>query len=186
MIRRLVIPLMTTTALVMAACGPQQATPAASAAASAATSAGALPAQQTPQPGGELVYIVTAEPPTFDAHASTTFASLQPIAPHYSVLYKLDPADNVSKIIPDVADGMPQISADKLTWTIKLRQDVKFHDGSQMTSEDLKATYDKIINPPKDVVSPRQGAYASVDKVEATDKFTLTFKIGRASCRERV
>ena len=61
MIRRLVIPLMATTALVMAACGPQQATPAASAAATAATTAGALPAQQTPQPGGELIYIVTAE-----------------------------------------------------------------------------------------------------------------------------
>ena len=165
-------------ALLLAACGPQQGTGTSSPAASgAAASAAGSAAGQQPTPGGELVYIVTAEPPTFDAHQSTTFATLQPISPHYSTLYKLDPADNVNKIIPDVADGMPQISSDKLTWTIKLRTDVKFHDGTQMTADDVKATYDKIIFPPKDMVSPRQGAYASVDKVEATDKSTITFKL---------
>ncbi len=176
---RLVIPFLTL-ALIAAACGPQQGTGTASPAASGSPS-GAAVAAQTPTPGGELVYIVTAEPPTFDAHQSTTFATLQPISPHYSVLYKLDPADNVNKIVADVADGLPQISADKLTWTIKLRQDVKFHDGSQLTSDDVKATYDKIISPPNDVVSARKGAYASVDKVEATDKFTVTFKLKYAT-----
>ena len=178
--RRLVIPLMVT-ALVIAACGSPQATPAATAAGSAPASAGGVPPQQTPQPGGELVYIVTAEPPTFDAHQSNTFATLQPISPHYSTLYKLDPLDNVSKIVPDVADGMPQISADKLTWTIKLRQDVKFHDGSQMTSEDVVATYNKVIFPPADMRSIYKGKFASVDKVSAPDKFTVEFKLKYAT-----
>jgi peptide/nickel transport system substrate-binding protein len=162
-------------AVLLAACTPSATTPVPS----AASSTGAT--GETPIPGGELTYIVSAEPPTFDGHQSTTFATLMPISPHYSVLYKLDPADNVSKIIPDVADGMPQISADKLTWTIKLRQDVKFHTGEQMTSEDVVATYNKIMNPPTGVTSPRQGVYASVASVEATDKFTIAFKLKYAT-----
>ncbi len=155
----------------------------ASACAPSGTPAGASPtaAGEKPQSGGELLYIVTAEPPTFDAHQSTTFATLQPISPHYSLLYKLDPADNVSKIIPDVADGMPTVSTDKLTWTIKLRQDVTFQDGQQMTAEDVVATYNKIINPPQGVTSPRKGVYAPVASVEATDKFTVTFKLKYAT-----
>jgi peptide/nickel transport system substrate-binding protein len=181
-IGRVVIPFMVIAALLGAACGPQQpSTGAASPAASAAGSAAATAAGQQPTPGGELIYIVTAEPPTFDAHQSTTFATLQPISPHYSTLYKLDPADNVSKIVPDAADGLPQISADKLTWTIKLRPDVKFHDGTQLTSEDVKATYDKLKDPPQGVVSPRQATLAAVDKIEATDKLTVTFKMKYAT-----
>jgi peptide/nickel transport system substrate-binding protein len=138
---------------------------------------GSPAAGEQPRPGGELIYIVTAEPPTFDAHQSTTFATLQPISPHYSLLYKLDPNDNVNKIIPEVAAAMPEVSADKLTWTVKLRTDVKFHDGTNLTSEDVKATYDKIMKPPTGVTSPRASAYAAVDSVTATDPSTVTFKL---------
>jgi len=132
---------------------------------------------EQPTSGGELIYIVTAEPPTFDAHQCTTFACLQPIAPHYSLLYKLDPADNVSKIVPDVAADMPQISSDKLTWTVKVRTDVTFHDGTKLTSEDVKATYDKILKPPTGVTSPRQGVYAAVESIAAPDPATVVFKL---------
>lgn len=163
--------------LVLAACSGQQQTGTASPAASAAASGVALPSAETPKPGGELTYIVTAEPPTFDGHQSTTFATLQPISPHYSLLYKLDPADNVSKVVPDVADGMPQISADKLTWTIKLRTDVKFHDGTKMTSDDVIATYNKLIFPPADMPSPRKAVYAAVEKIEAPSPDTVVFKL---------
>ena len=159
-------------AVVLAAC-TQQPGPAASPTSPGATSA----AGETPKVGGELVYIVTAEPPTFDAHQSTTFATLQPISPHYSLLYRLDPADNVNKIIPDVADGMPQISADKLTWTVKIRTDVTFHDGTKLTSADVKATYDKIVKPPTGVTSVRASAYAAVDSITAPDPATVVFKL---------
>jgi peptide/nickel transport system substrate-binding protein len=157
-------------AVLLAACTPQPGGPAAS---PAATSA----AGETPKVGGELIYIVTAEPPTFDAHQSTTFATLQPISPHYSLLYRLDPADNVNKIIPDVADGMPQISSDRLTWTVKIRTDVTFHDGSKLTSEDVRATYEKIIKPSGGVPSVRASAYAAVDSVSAPDPNTVVFKL---------
>jgi peptide/nickel transport system substrate-binding protein len=137
----------------------------------------ALPTGETPRQGGVLTYIVSAAPPTFDGHGSTTFATLMPVSPHYSLLYRLDPADNVSKIVPDVADGMPQESSDKLTYTIKLKSNVKFHDGTTLTATDVKATYDKIIAPPAGVVSARAGVYAAVESVTATDPTTVTFKL---------
>ncbi len=163
-------------ALVLSACG-QQPGPAASPAAPSGTAA----AGETPKLGGELIYIVSAEAPTFDGHQSTTFATLMPISPFYSLLYRLDPADNVNKIIPDVADGMPQISTDKLTWTIKVRGDVTFHDGTKMTSADVKATYDKIVKPSTGVTSPRAAAYAEVDSITAPDATTVVFKLKYAT-----
>ncbi len=156
----------TALALLVVGCAPGPAQPAGSPKA----------ADGQPRAGGELVFIVSSEPPSFDAHKETTYAVLHPVAPHYSLLLRYDPND-LTKIIPDVAAAMPQISADKLTSTIKLRTDVKFHDDTTMTSEDVLATYNKIIFPPQGVSSPRRGAYAAVDKIEAPDKNAIVFKL---------
>jgi peptide/nickel transport system substrate-binding protein len=157
--------------LVLSACAQQAQQP--------TTSPGAsLAAGVKPAPGGTLTFVVNAEPPSYDGHRETTFALLHPIAPHYSLLYKFDPND-LTKVIPDVAAEMPTASADKLTITVKIRQDVKFSDGTVLTSEDVKATYDKIIFPDtaKGVTSPRAGAYAVVSAVNAPDKNTIEFKL---------
>ena len=170
MLRRLVALSILLT-LLLAACSPQgpAATPGATAAAG-----------ESPRSGGTLTFVVNAEPGTFDGHRETTFALLHPIAPHYSTLYKWDPND-LTKVVPDVAAAIPDISADKLTWTIKLRTDVKFHDGTAMTSEDVLATYNKIVFPPANVISARQGAYAAVDKIEAPNPSTIVFKLKYAT-----
>ncbi|HLQ06103.1 MAG TPA: ABC transporter substrate-binding protein [Verrucomicrobiae bacterium] len=157
-------------ALLLAAC-TQQAAPTTSSAPAPSLAGG-----EKPQTGGTLTFVVNAEPPSFDGHRETTFALLHPIAPHYSLLYKFDPAD-LTKVIPDVASGDPQVSADKLSVTIKLRTDVKFHDGSTMTAADVLATYNKIIFPPTGVLSPRAGAYAPVDSISTTDASTVVFKL---------
>ena len=179
--RRALFPGAMILALVLAACSPAPTASTASPGAGGTSAPAATAAAAQPKPGGELTYIVTAEPPTFDGHQSTTFATLMPVSPHYSLLYKLDPADNVNKIVPDVADGMPQVSADKLTWTIKLKQGVKFHSGPELTSEDVVATYTKIMTPPTGVTSPRKGVYAAVASVTAGDKYTVVFKMKYAT-----
>src|SRR5262249_49831434 len=97
---------------------------------------------EKPRSGGELVFAVRGTPPSFDGHRETTFAMLHPLAPHYSTLLRFDP-QNYPKIIGDVAEDKWTISRDGLTYTFKIRKGIKFHDGSDLTSKDVKATYDK-------------------------------------------
>ena len=73
---------------------------------------------------------------------------------------------------PDLAESWT-ISPDGLTYTFKLRQGVRFHDGSPMTSRDVKASYDKIVFPPPGVISARKGTYQAVEAIEAPDPLTV-------------
>ncbi|MGH7888061.1 MAG: ABC transporter substrate-binding protein [Candidatus Binatia bacterium] len=132
-------------------------------------------AAETPRAGGELVFAVGETPPSFDGHRETTFAMLHPIAPHYSTLLRFDP-HNYPKIIGDLAEKW-SFSRDGLTATFKLRKGIKFHDGTPLTAQDVKATYDKIIFPPEGVASARKASYAMVAQVEAPDDLTVVFKL---------
>ena len=129
---------------------------------------------QGPKRGGTLNFAVVAEPPNYDCHASTTFALIHPIAPHYSLLLKFD-GEGYPKVIPDLAQSWT-IAPDGLTLTFKLKGPVQFHDGSPLTSEDVKASYERIINPPPGVVSIRRSYYANLT-VQAPDPATVIFKL---------
>ena len=74
-----------------------------------------------------------------------SFAVLHPIAPHYSTLLKFDTA-NYPQVEGDLAKSWT-VSPDKLTYTFKLRPNVLFHDGSRLTSEDVKASWERITRP---------------------------------------
>ena len=137
----------------------------------------AAAAQETPRPGGELVFVVPAEPPSFDAHREESFALIHPAAPHYSTLLRVDPDDpSATKIIGDLAESWTSAHNGR-TWTFKIRRGVKFHDGSDLTAGDIKASYDKIIFPPAGVASNRKGEYVAVEAVEAPDASTVVFRL---------
>src|SRR5512136_611941 len=108
-------------------------------------------AQDKPRSGGELIFVVPSEPPSYDAHQEETFGLIHPTAPHYNTLMRVDPFDKTgTKPVGDLAESWT-VSKDGLVYTFKLRKGVKFHDGSEMTSRDVKASYDKIIFPPPGV-----------------------------------
>jgi len=133
--------------------------------------------QEKPRYGGELVYVVPSEPPSYDAHAEETFGVIHPIAPHYNLLVRVDPFDKTgTKPVGDLAESWT-ISKDGLVYTFKLHHGVKFHDGSEMTSKDVKASYDKIIFPPAGVKSLRKESYRSIEVVEAPDPYTVRFRL---------
>jgi peptide/nickel transport system substrate-binding protein len=64
-----------------------------------------------------------------------------------------------------------------LTYTFKIHQGIRFHDGSPLTAADVKATYDKIVFPPQGVRSIRKNAYSAVATIEAPDASTVVFKL---------
>lgn len=144
----------------------------------AASAVLAFPLQaQTPRSGGELVFPVPSEPPSYDGHREETFGLIHPIAPFYNTLLRVDPNDpGGTKPYPSIAESWTA-SADGRTYTFKIRSGVKFHDGSSLTSRDVKATYDKIIFPPEGVGSSRKGQYADVAAVEAPNATTVVFRL---------
>ena len=131
--------------------------------------------------GGTLVFVVPAEPPSFDGHRETTFALIHPVAPHYSVLVRVDPNDPGSgKIVCDLCTDW-KVSNNNKTYTFAIRSGVKFHDGVTLTAKDIVASYNKIINPPNGVLSPRKAFYSMVSSVSAPNNNTVVFNLKFAS-----
>ena len=133
------------------------------------------PAGAAPKRGGTLEFAVLVEPSNFDCHANISFAFLHPIAPHYSTLLKFD-APNYPQIVGDLAESW-SVSPDHLTYTFKLRPNVLFHDGSKLTSTDVKASYERIAHPPPGVVSVRKVDYAAIGSIETPDPHTIVFHL---------
>src|SRR4029453_3016238 len=70
-----------------------------------------------------------------------------------------------------------RVSDDYLTYTFTLHEGVKFHDGSELTSADVKASWDRMVFPPEGVVSPRRGNYPMIKSIEAPDPSTVVFHL---------
>src|SRR5262249_16124616 len=134
-------------------------------------------AQDRPRSGGELIFLVPSEPPSYDGHREGTFGVVHPLAPHYNTLLRIDPTDRTgTRVVGDLAESWT-ISPDGLTYTVRLRPGVRFHDGSVMTARELKASYDKIGFPPGGVISMRKGAYQALEVVETPDAQTVVFRL---------
>ena len=132
-------------------------------------------AQDTPRRGGVLLAAIGADAPSLDPHQEQTFATLQPVAPLYSTLLQIDPY-RYPNVIGDVASEWT-IAPDGLTYTFKLHPGIRFHDGSPLTAVDVKATYDKILEPPEGVRSIRKHHYSAIASVEAPEAGTVVFKL---------
>ncbi len=132
-------------------------------------------ADLVPKRGGVLNFAVDAEPPNYDCHANVSFATLHPIAPHYSTLLKFDTA-NYPRVEGDLAESWA-VSPDRLTYIFKLHPNVLFHDGSRLTSEDVKASYERIVRPPPGVVSVRRVNYAAIGAIDTPDPLTVIFHL---------
>jgi peptide/nickel transport system substrate-binding protein len=139
---------------------------------------GGLPSSadaQQPERGGVLKFAVSAEPPNYDCHGATSFAFIHPVRPHYNTLLKFD-EPNYPKVKGDLAQSW-EVSPDGLTYTFRLKPNIKFHDGTPMTSADVKASYERISDPPQGVVSIRKAAYEDIASIETPDPQTVVFKL---------
>ena len=132
-------------------------------------------AEPRPTRGGILEFAVDAEPPNYDCHANFSFVFIHPVIPHYSTLLKFDAA-NYPEVVGDLAESW-SISSDRRTYIFKLRPNILFHDGSPLTSADVKASYERIIHPPQGVLSVRQADYAAITSIDTPDPATVIFHL---------
>lgn len=135
-----------------------------------------------PKRGGVLNLVVGSKIPTYDAHRETTFGMIHPIRPFYSLLIRVNPDNpqSTSDFTCDLCEKWT-LSDDKKTYTFKIRENVKFHDGTPLTSQDIVATFEKIIFPPKGVASSRKAFFGSVESVEAKGKYEVVFNLKYAT-----
>src|SRR6266480_960986 len=115
-------------------------------------------AGEIPKRGGTLNYVIPADaPPSFDAHRETTYATIHAAAPFYSVLIRVPPDNPASTtdFVCDLCTEMPKPTDDGKTYIFKIRQGVKWHDGSTLTARDVAASWNMIVFPPKGVISAR-------------------------------
>jgi peptide/nickel transport system substrate-binding protein len=130
---------------------------------------------QTPKRGGTLTFAISAETPHYDPHGSDTFATLHFAAPFYSTLLRF----NLSKF-PAVEGDLAQswtVAQDLMSYAFKLHPNVQFHDGTPLTSADVKATYERLRNPPQGVVSTRKATFDDIGMIETPDPTTVLFKM---------
>jgi ABC-type transport system substrate-binding protein len=130
------------------------------------------------KPGGVLRMGIPNRPPHFDLHQSGTFFNLGAMGCMFDNLIRRDPFDRAN-VIPDLAHSW-EIAEDGKTYTFFLRKDVMFHDGAELTAEDVKATFDRIAKPPSGVSIPRSILFKSVSEINARDKYIVEFKLSEA------
>ncbi|AUM72992.1 ABC transporter substrate-binding protein [Paracoccus jeotgali] len=82
--------------------------------------------------------------------------------------------DSQMKVVPEIAESIVQVSPTE--YDFKIRSGVKFHDGTEMTAEDVKFTLDRVVQEggmDDGQTSPRQGLMGPVEKVDVIDGNTV-------------
>lgn len=85
--------------------------------------------------GGSLTYGITTEPDHLDPYQATSADTREILFNVFEGLVKPDKDGNLQ---PAVAESLPEISSDALTYTFKIRSGVKFHNGNVVTADDVK------------------------------------------------
>jgi ABC-type transport system substrate-binding protein len=114
--------------------------------------------------GGVLRYGLLSAPAHFDVHQSGTVSNIGTQGCMYDNLIRRDPRDSGQSIIPDLAHSW-EITQDGKTYTFLLRKGVKFHDGGDLTADDVKATYARLIWPPPGFSSPHTPLFSAVSEI---------------------
>jgi peptide/nickel transport system substrate-binding protein len=126
-----------------------------------------------PRAGGTMRFALEGEPPTLDPHW-TTATVVMTVGSHW--LESLFTQGAKYEIIPDLAEGYT-LSNDLRVYEISLRKGVLFHNGKEMTSEDVVAS----LNRWGQVATDGKNLFRNVDKVEAADKYKVRISLQKGS-----
>ena len=154
----------------LAGCGDGTTTPPASGGNSPAGNGGSGAAAT----GDKMFNVALTAPFTgFDPLRTNDSASTYVNAQIYETLYRIDPVTGEYNCL--LAAELPQFSEDGLTATIKLREGIKFQDGTDFNSEAVKYTFELIKDP--DFGSARASIAGSIESIECPDPSTVVFHL---------
>ena len=110
---------------------------------------------------------------TLDPYQATDLLSRTVAKSFYEGLYSFD--KNL-KPVPQLAESY-EVSEDGLVYTFKLRDGVKFHDGTDFTAEAVKLNFERVLNPDNHL--SRRSFFNFIDRIEAVDRFHVKFVLSR-------
>src|SRR5512145_3158451 len=85
-----------------------------------------------------------ADMTTLDPANAIDYQSWIVVEQMFNGLYNFD---KDGRTYPDLAESLPRISADGLTYTITLRKGVRFHHGREVDAEDVKFSFERTLTP---------------------------------------
>ena len=129
--------------------------------------------RRPPDTNGELVVAVQSAPNNLDPRVGTDEVSQRVSQLVFSYLMSLD---EQLRVVPVLAERLE--NPDPLTYIVRLRRGVKFHDGHELTAKDVVYTFTSLMAP--DFISPRKGAYRLVEAITALDDYSVRFTLKEA------
>lgn len=165
--RRLIVTLLTLTMLLSGCLGGAPAnTPSST---PSTSGGGSAPATSQPKKS-DLVIAVHQDVTNFDPRMGSDVVS---IFYYHLVFAPLLFIEDDFSLRPNVAEEWE--NPDPQTYIFKLKKGVKFHDGTELTAEDVKYTYDTIRDP--DFMSPLRSNFSAIDEIIVRDSHTVEFKL---------
>lgn len=149
--------------------------------------------------GGTVTYEHTSGPDSLDP-GNTYYGWVQNFSRLYArslVTFQPAAGKDSLKVVPDLATGLGKASADAKTWTYTLRKGVKFEDGSEITSQDVKYAVERSNFAPEALSNgptyfkayleggdKYKGPYkdkstAGLKSIETPDKYTIVFHLNK-------
>ena len=106
--------------------------------------AGEAATPEKPRYGGTLTILYSWATFTLDPHADVGLSGIHILN---QMLESLVDVNDEGKIVPGLEASMPKILDGGKEYIFELRRGVKFHDGSDFTAEDVKFTFDRLLDP---------------------------------------
>lgn len=130
------------------------------------------PGEKTEQPAVEQVlkYGTDSEPAGLDPHTISAAASITIFRHIYDSLVDVDEDMN---FIPRLAESWEQ--PDDITYIFKLREGVKFHNGREMTAEDVKYSFERVLDPETAAIG--KSYYDSIETIEILNDYEIKFTL---------
>jgi ABC-type transport system substrate-binding protein len=132
-------------------------------------------AGDAPIKGGTLIWGHSETTQNLDIHQTGTASTLRVLQNVHASIVTID---KNFLVIPNLAESF-DLAPDGLTYTFRLRKGVKFHDGSTMTSADVKYSFERCKNPKTGAVNFE--VFNDVASIETPDDSTVVIKMSKVN-----